>query len=144
VAGLSSLEIHLDVTMSMPAAQLYNVMDDVVECFEENHNVRVMSLYLSPLGLCLIQFHSPICRQVMVNFSPHHTDEERVITVVEHDRGIHLRNCPFTRTCWVMFLAFPLDFHDCEIISQAVGLLDQSLHGQIMLVANPEWSLGAK
>jgi hypothetical protein len=96
-------------------------MDDVVEYFKENHNVRVLSRCLSPLELCLIQFHSPIGRQAMVNLSPHHIDEERVITVVELDRGINLRNCPFTRTCWVMFLAFPLHFQTREIISQAVG-----------------------
>lgn len=86
-----------------------------------SHNVRVLYRCLSLLGLCLIQFHSPIGRQAMVNLSPHHIDEERVITVMEHDRGIHLRNCIFTRMCWVMFLAFPLDFQTCEIITQAVG-----------------------
>jgi hypothetical protein len=72
-------------------------MDDVVEYFKENHNVRVLSRCLSPLELCLIQFHSPIGRQAMVNLSPHHIDEERVISVVELDRGINLRNYPFTR-----------------------------------------------
>jgi hypothetical protein len=49
-------------------------------------------------------------------------DEVREIVIVEHDRGINFRNCPFTRTCWIMFLAFPLDFQTREIISQAVGL----------------------
>jgi hypothetical protein len=58
----------------------------------------------------------------MVNLSPHQLDEVRVFTVEEHDKGLNLRSCPFTRTCWVMFLAFPLDFQTRSIISQAFGL----------------------
>lgn len=85
-------------------------MDEVVAYFEKEHGVRVQSSYLSPLGLCLIQFYSPVVRQAMINMSPHQLDAVREIVVEEHDRGINLRNCPFTRTCWVMFLAFPLDF----------------------------------
>lgn len=89
--------------------------------FEEEHRVRVLSSCLSPLGLCLIQFHSPVARQAMVNLSLHQLDTVREIVVEEHDRGINLRNCPFTRMCWIMFLAFPLDFQTHDIISQAVG-----------------------
>jgi hypothetical protein len=96
-------------------------MDEVVNYFEHEHPVRVLSSCLSPLGLCLIQFNSPIARQTMVNHSPYQLDAVREIVVEEHDRGLNLRNCPFTRTCWVMFLAFPLDFQTRDIISQAVG-----------------------
>lgn len=53
--------------------------------------------------------------------SPHQLDVVCEIVVEEHDRGINLRNCHFTRTCWVMFLAFPLDFQTRDMISQAVG-----------------------
>ena len=79
------------------------------------------SATLSPLGLCLVQFHSATARQAMINLSPIQLDDDRLITVQAHDRGINLRSCPFTRTCWVMFLAFPLDFQTREIISQTVG-----------------------
>lgn len=89
--------------------------------FEEVHRVRVLSSYLSPLGLCLVEFSSPVSRQVLIDHSPHQLDDLREVFVEEHDRGINLRSCPFTRTCWVMFLAFPLDFQTREIISQAVG-----------------------
>jgi hypothetical protein len=44
------------------------------------------------------------------------------LTVVEHDRSFNPRNSPFTKTCWIIFLAFPLDFQTREIISQVVGL----------------------
>jgi hypothetical protein len=73
-------------------------MGEVVEYFEEVHNVGVVSRCLSPLGLCLIQFHLPIARKAMVNLSPHQLDDIREITVEEHDRGIRLRSCPFLRT----------------------------------------------
>lgn len=105
-----------------PQNHLYEAMEEVVDFFEQEYQVRVLSSCMSPLGLCLVQFHSPVARQAMVNLSPHQLDHVREIVVEEHDRGLNLRNCPFTRTCWVMFLAFPLDFQSREIISQAVGL----------------------
>jgi hypothetical protein len=58
----------------------------------------------------------------MISRSPMQLDEMREIEIVEHDRGINFRSYPFTHTCWVMFLAFPLDFQTREIITQAVGL----------------------
>jgi hypothetical protein len=58
----------------------------------------------------------------MINLSPLQLDDIREIDIVEHDRGLNFRSCPFTRTCWIMFLAFLLDFQTRDIISQAVGL----------------------
>jgi hypothetical protein len=58
----------------------------------------------------------------MIGRSPMQLDEVREINIVEHYRGLNFRNCPFTRTCWVMLLAFPLDFQTRDIIAQAVGL----------------------
>jgi hypothetical protein len=69
-----------------------------------------------------VQFSSSLERQVMINLSPIQLDDVREIVIVEHDRGLNFRSCPFTRTCWIMFLAFPLDFQTRDIISQAVGL----------------------
>lgn len=71
--------------------------------------------------ICLIQLQSPITRDIMFSLSPHHLDDVSEISVVEHDRGTNVRNCPFTRTCQIMFLAFPLDFQTREILSQVVG-----------------------
>lgn len=104
-----------------PQHLLYDTMDEVVDFFEEVRQVRIASSCLSPLGLCLLRFSSPITRQAMVNLSPFQLDENRDIVVVEHDRGRNWRNCPFTRTCCVMFLAVPLDFQTKEILSLAVG-----------------------
>jgi hypothetical protein len=70
----------------------------------------------------LLSFPSAIARQAMINLSPHHFGNGRVLRVVEHDRGINLRNSPFSRTCWLMFLTFPLDFQTRETLQQAVGL----------------------
>jgi hypothetical protein len=58
----------------------------------------------------------------MINLSLHHFGDGRELRVVEHDRGINLRNSSFSRTFWVMLLAFPLDFQTREIVQQAVGL----------------------
>ena len=101
--------------------ELYDTMEDVVQYFEHEQNVRAESSCLSPLGLCLVQFRFPVARQAMINLSPLQLDAMHEIVVVEHDQGLNLRSCPFTRTCWIMFLASPLDFQTREIISQAVG-----------------------
>lgn len=86
------------------------------------HQVRICSSCLSPLGLCLIQFGLPVARNTMISLSPHQLDAVREILVEEHDRGRNLHACPFTRTCWIMFLGFPLDFQTLDIISQVLGL----------------------
>ena len=94
-------EEYAIVTVHTPPQQqhLYDAMEEVVEYFEEVHRVRVQSSCLSPLGLCLIQFSTPVARQAMINLRPHQLDAMREIVADEHDRGINLRNCTFTRTC---------------------------------------------
>jgi hypothetical protein len=51
-----------------------------------------------------------IAKEAMINMGPHILPEGREITLEHHDRGLNLRDCTFGRTCWVMFLCFPLDF----------------------------------
>jgi hypothetical protein len=104
------------------ANQIYEAIDEVLEYFEDEHGVRFRSCCPSPLELCLAQFPSAIARQAMINLSPHHIGNGRELRAVEHDRGINVRNSPFSRTCWIMFLAFPLDFQTRDILQQAVGL----------------------
>jgi hypothetical protein len=105
-----------------PANQIYEAIDEVLENFEDEHRVRFRSCCPSSLGLCLAQFPSAIAQQAMINLSPHHLGNDRVLRVVEHDRGINLRKSLFSRTCWVMFLAFALDFQTRELLQQVVGL----------------------
>ena len=112
---------------------LYDSVDEIVDFFENVHGVRIRSSCLSPLGLCLVQFQSATARQPMINLSPIQLDDDRLITVQAHDRGINLRSCPFTRTCWVMFLAFPLDFKPERISLKQLGTLVLSLPGPTML-----------
>lgn len=38
-----------------------------------------------------------------------------------YDEGINRRDCLFARTCWVLFLCFPLDYQNEEYITQAVN-----------------------
>jgi hypothetical protein len=58
----------------------------------------------------------------MINLSPHHFGNGIELRVVEHDRGINLKNSPFSGTYRVMFLTFPLDFQTRKIVQQVVGL----------------------
>jgi hypothetical protein len=70
-----------------PANQIYEAIDEVLEYFEDEHRVRFRSCCPSPLGLCFSQFPSAIAGQAMINLSPHHIGNGRVLRVVEHDRG---------------------------------------------------------
>lgn len=46
---------------------------------------------------------------------------QHVVTVVKHDEGINARSCTYIRICWLMFLAFPLDFQKDLYIRAAVA-----------------------
>lgn len=102
-------EEYAIVSVHPPPQQnlLFDTMDEIITYFEEEHQVRVRSSCLSPLGLCLIQFTSPVVRLTMIDQSPHQLDAVREIVVEEHDRGINRRAYPFTRTygsCSCVFL----------------------------------------
>lgn len=48
----------------------------------------------------------------MLDISPIDVNEGTALRIVKHDEAINLRSCPYTRECWVMFLAFPLDYQN--------------------------------
>lgn len=48
--------------------------------------------------------------------------------MVKHDEAADLRACPYTRECWVMFLAFPLDYQREEFIIATVSPFGRKLH----------------
>jgi len=79
----------------------------VINYFEGPRHVRIESACPSPLGLCLLEFHSSLTRQSMINLNPHFLPDGREIRLVEHDNVINLRSTPFSRIAWVMFV-FPL------------------------------------
>lgn len=58
----------------------------------------------------------------MISLSPHILPGGREIFLEEHDNGINLRATPFSTTCWVMFLCFPLDYQTKGYIEQAINL----------------------
>ena len=53
--------------------------------------------------------------------SPFILGQNDVVRVVKHDEGINARSCTYTRVCWLMFLAFPLDFQKDIYIRAAVA-----------------------
>lgn len=85
-------------------------LTDIVNFLQEHFPVRILSSFLSPLGLGLLEFGSTVQRQSMIDISPFDFDGVSVLRVVKHDEAGNLRACPYTRECWIMFLAFPLDY----------------------------------
>lgn len=93
-----------------PSEHARVALNDVVHLLQDNFPVRVASHILSPLGLGLVEFDSAIQRQSMLDISPIAINDNSMLRVVKHDEAINLRACHYSRDCWIMFLAFPLDY----------------------------------
>lgn len=104
------LPVHARVTLT-----------DVVNLLEANFPVRVESYFLSPLGLGLVEFGSAMQRQSILDISPIAVNDNTELRVVKHDEAINLRACTYTRECWIMFLAFPLDYQNEGFVKAAVA-----------------------
>lgn len=107
----------------MPADdnQLRPILTSVCEFLEQNQQVHIAAAHLSPLGLGLIKLQSVVQWDRLVRNSPFHPGHNHVVRVVKHDEGINARSCAYIRVCWIMFLAFPLDFHKELYIRAAVA-----------------------
>lgn len=103
-------------------------LTDVINFVQEHFPVRIMSSFLSPLGLGLLEFGSSVQRQSMTDISPFDFDDISVLRVVKHDEAGNLRACPYTRECWIMFLAFPLDYQREEFVDATVATFGRRLH----------------
>ena len=101
--------------------QLWPRLNTVCNWIEHHQRVRIESAFLSPLGLGLIKLQTVAQRDQLVRNSPYHTGDNFNIQVVKHDEGITHRACTYTRICWIMFLAFPLDFQKEVYIRAAVA-----------------------
>jgi hypothetical protein len=74
-------------------------LTDVVNFLQEHFPVRILSSFLSPIGLGLLEFGSSVQRQSMIDISPFDFDDISVLRVVKHDEASNLRACPYTREC---------------------------------------------
>jgi len=112
-----------------PAPQVAaEVLDQLVDQLEHQFPVRVLSHFLLPLGLGLVQFGSPMQRQGLINMSPIPLGNGINLTVTKHDEGINLRTCNYSRICNIMLLGFPLDFQNIDFIRASVAPFGRLLH----------------
>jgi hypothetical protein len=117
-------EDYAIVTINPPpqeAAQLRPTLNMVCDFLEHTQRVQVLESHLSPLGLGLIKLPTVPQRDQLVRASPFHMGQHNIVSVVKHDEGINSRSCNYSRVCWVMFLAFPLDFQKDVYIRAAVA-----------------------
>ncbi|RLN03558.1 hypothetical protein C2845_PM13G06880 [Panicum miliaceum] len=82
--------------------------------------MRVFSAFPSPLGLGLFQLENPVQRAALIDASPIPFGHG-LLRVRKHDEALNLRSCVYTRDCWIMFLAFPLDYQTVDFIRAAVA-----------------------
>ena len=101
--------------------QLQPTLNVVCHFLEHAQRVRVTESHLSPLGLGLIRLRSVAQRDQFVRESPLHLGNNHIVTIVKHDEGLNSRSCTYTRVCWIMFLAFPLDFQKDLYIQATVA-----------------------
>jgi hypothetical protein len=69
------------------------VLDHLIDQLEELFPVRINSNFLSPLGLGLVQFGTPMQRQGLINMLPIAMGNGVNLIVTRHDEGINLRTC---------------------------------------------------
>jgi hypothetical protein len=103
-------------------------LNDVIAFLHDNFPISVFSHFLSPLGLGLLEFGSSVHRQSMIDISPIDFGGIATLRVVKHDEAINMRSCPYTRECWIMFLAFPLDYQREEFIDVAMAAFRRRLY----------------
>ncbi|CAO1939557.1 unnamed protein product [Urochloa humidicola] len=109
------------------ADQVQDLLNDVSEMLEHDFPVRVVSSFPSPLGLGLFQFDSPVQRQTLLDASPIQFGHGW-LTIQKHDEARNFRACPYIRECWIMFLAFPLDYQSLDYIRAAVAPFGRLIH----------------
>jgi hypothetical protein len=95
--------------MPVEANELRPTLNLVRHFLKHDQGVHFTSSHLSSLGLDLVSLQSVVQRDQLVRNLPFHWGQY-VIRVVKHDEGINARACTYLRVCWIMFLAFPLDF----------------------------------
>lgn len=103
-----------------PNDEVEVVIEAVCEALEWQFEVRVLSAFRSPLGLGLFRFGSTVHRQILMNAGPIPFGQANLV-VHRHDEGLNLRVCPYERLCWIMILAFPLDYQDTDYLRAAVA-----------------------
>lgn len=107
----------------MPAHvnQLHSLLSAICNRLEQEQRVSIDAAHLSPLGLGLIKLRTMAQLDKLVRDSPFNLGQNHVVRVVKHDEGINHRSCTYIRICWLMFLAFPLDFQKELSIRAAVA-----------------------
>lgn len=106
--------------MSAEINQLWPTLTMVSHFLEHNQHIKIETAHLSPLGLGLIKLQSPVQRDRLVRNSPYHF-QHLEIRVAKHDESINARSCTYLHNCWLMFLAFSLDFQKDLYIRAAVA-----------------------
>ncbi|CAN6216800.1 unnamed protein product [Urochloa humidicola] len=107
--------------------KVHDLIQDVSEMLEQDFPVRVVSAFPSPLGLGLFQFEMPVQRQILLEASLIPFAQGQLV-VQKHDEARNLRVCNYIRQCWVMFLAFPLDYQNLDFVKAAVAPVGRLLH----------------
>lgn len=107
--------------MRQQVGELRPMLNIISDFLENDQKVRIEAAHLSPLGLGLIKLRSMVQHDKLVRNSPFNLGQNHVVRVVKHDEGINSRSCTYTRVCWLMFLAFPLDFQKDLYVRAAVA-----------------------
>lgn len=87
---------------------------------EQDFPVRVVTAFLSPLGLGLFEFQSTIQRTTLLDASPISFGHGEII-LQRHDEAKNFRACNYCRQCWIVFLGFPLDHQLNDYIKAVVA-----------------------
>ena len=97
---------------------------DYVE-IEVRKNVLLYSSH--PHGVGIYQLANPCQRDTLFATNPHMVGN-RMFRFVKHDEApMNAWRSPFTITCWLLLLGYPLDLKDTNIMKQVCGVMGQLL-----------------
>ena len=112
------------VTPAIPDHRKELVLQDVLSILRDDFHLRIPDAFVYPIGVGMVAFEDVFIRDEYIRQSPHQLDpmdESMTFSLVPHDEGENMRQCPFQYVAWVLFLAFSMDYQTDHYINKAVS-----------------------
>ncbi|TVU25943.1 hypothetical protein EJB05_28466, partial [Eragrostis curvula] len=116
-----------DEVQNLSPAQTMQFLQQISDFVEIHARKHVLSFAPHPHGIGIFQLGSACERDTLVLTSPHLVGHLPVNFVKHDEAPMNYRRSPFTRTCWVMMLGYPLDMKELKFIDQVCSSFGQLL-----------------
>ncbi|KAK3160566.1 hypothetical protein QOZ80_1BG0061260 [Eleusine coracana subsp. coracana] len=122
-----SYAIAVTDEVDLTPAQITHIMHMIRHYIEVQHRKHVESFQRHPHGIGIFRLCDACERDTLVVTSPHRMGNFEFRFVKHDEATMNLHRSPFTRTCWVMLLGFPLDLRLVHFVDQVCSCFGQML-----------------